>query len=248
MIESSLKNKIEFILVEPSHPGNVGASARAIKNMGFDKLCLVNPKSFPDNEAFFRAKGASNILDNTKVFKTLDEALKDSTLIFGTSARERSIPWPLRDSDNLTDIILKEIGKSNSKISILFGREESGLSNEELQKCNYQIKIPSDDSYSSLNLSHAIQIISYELKILFDSSEHIIKQTDVEASTEKEVDFLIKHIDEVMKQIDFYDKENPKQVHTRIKKLIKKINLDKMELGIARGFLSKIEEMLNKKD
>jgi len=100
--DSSLKNKIEFILVEPSHPGNIGASARAIKNMGFQNLTLINPKDFPNDESFYRAKGAKDILENVKIYQDLTDSLKDATLIFGTSARTRTIPWPTKNSSELS--------------------------------------------------------------------------------------------------------------------------------------------------
>ena len=160
MIATEIKNKFEFILVEPSHPGNIGASARAIKNMGFKNLSLVKPKGFPDDEAFYRAKGAKDILENVKIFDDLASALKDSTLIFGTSARTRTIPWPTKTSSELKDVLDNELKNMNSKICLVFGREISGLSNEELQMCDYHIKIPTEEDFSSINLSHSVQILS----------------------------------------------------------------------------------------
>ena len=169
MSDSSLKNKIEFILVEPSHPGNIGASARAIKNMGFKNLSLINPKDFPNDESFYRAKGAKDILDNVKIYQDLTGSLKDATLIFGTSARTRTIPWPTKTSSELTKILKSALENINTKICFVFGREISGLTNEELQLCDYHLKIPTDESFSSLNLSHAVQIISYVIKMEIDN-------------------------------------------------------------------------------
>ena len=119
MIDSALKNKFEFILVEPSHPGNIGATARAIKNMGFQNLSLINPKGFPNDEAFFRAKGAKDILENVKIYNDLVKPLKDATLIFGTSARTRTIPWPTRTSSELHSILKKAL--TNNIIGKLSG-------------------------------------------------------------------------------------------------------------------------------
>ena len=119
MIATGIKNKFEFILVEPSHPGNIGASARAIKNMGFNNLSLVKPKGFPDNEAFYRAKGAKDVLEKAKIFDDLASALKDSTLIFGTSARTRTIPWPTKTSSELKDTLDNEL-KIRTRKSVLF--------------------------------------------------------------------------------------------------------------------------------
>ncbi len=247
MIATEIKNKFEFILVEPSHPGNIGASARAIKNMGFKNLSLVKPKGFPDDEAFYRAKGAKDILENVKIFDDLASALKDSTLIFGTSARTRTIPWPTKTSSELKDTLDNELKNMNSKICFVFGREISGLSNEELQMCDYHIKIPTEEDFSSINLSHSVQIISYVLKMEIDNQDQYSNE-EQSSLTFQDNEYLIEHFDEVMKKIDFYDQENPKQVKTRIRRLVKRLKPDKLEMGILRGFLAKIEQVLNKKN
>lgn len=247
MIATEIKNKFEFILVEPSHPGNIGASARAIKNMGFKNLSLVKPKGFPDDEAFYRAKGGKDILENAKIFDDLASALKDSTLIFGTSARTRTIPWPTKTSSELKDTLDIELKNINSKICFVFGREISGLSNEELQMCDYHIKIPTDEDFSSINLSHSVQIISYVLKMEIDNQDQNLNE-EQSSLTFQDNEYLIEHFDEVMKKIDFYDQENPKQVKTRIRRLVKRLKPDKLEMGILRGFLAKIEQVLNKKN
>ena len=247
MSDSSLKNKFEFILVEPSHPGNIGATARAIKNMGFQNLSLINPKNFPNDDAFYRAKGAKDILENVKIYENLSLSIKDATFVFGTSARTRTIPWPTKNSSELSTILKNALESSNAKICFVFGREISGLSNEELQMCDYHIKIPTDEDFSSINLSHAVQIISYVLKMELDNldSKQGIKE---EIPTFQENEHLIDHFDVVMKKIDFYDQENPKQVKTRMRRLVKRLRPDKLETGILRGFLAKIEQILNKKN
>ena len=247
MSDSSLKNKFDFILVEPSHPGNIGATARAIKNMGFQNLSLINPKNFPNDEAFYRAKGAKDILENVKIYEDLSAPIKDATLIFGTSARTRTIPWPTKTSSELSIILKKALESSNAKICFIFGREISGLSNDELQMCDYHIKIPTDEDFSSINLSHAVQIISYVLKMELDNINSI-QEIKEEIPTFLENEHLIDHFDVVMKKIDFYDQENPKQVKTRMRRLVKRLQPDKLETGILRGFLAKIEQILNKKN
>ena len=246
MSDSSLKNKFEFILVEPSHPGNIGATARAIKNMGFQNLSLVNPKDFPNDDAFYRAKGAKDILENLKIYEKLSMALENATLIFGTSARTRTIPWPTKTSSELSLILEKALARTNAKICFVFGREMSGLSNDELQMCDFHIKIPTEEDFSSINLSHAVQIISYVLKMEVDNLDSVSEAKDV-TQTFQDNEHLIDNFDEVMKQIDFYDQENPKQVKTRMRRLVKRLQPDKLETGILRGFLAKIEQILNKK-
>ena len=241
-----LKNNydVEFLLIETSHPGNIGACARAIKNMGFEKLGLVNPSNFPSDEAFFRAKSAGDILDSANIYSNLDDALAEKTIVLGTSARDRTIPWPTVFTN---EIIKKNFNlDSNSKISVLFGREKSGLTNEDLQRCHLHLKIPSIEEYSSLNLSHAVQIISYELRnVLLGNSKNLFK-ADVPQSTDQDDEFLLRHIDEVLLDLNFYDHNSSRQVKARIKRLLKKARPDKLEVGILRGFLSKIQEALNK--
>ena len=144
-------------------------------------------------------------------------------------------------------VLKKALESSNAKVCFVFGREISGLSNEELQMCDYHIKIPTDEDFSSLNLSHAVQIISYVLKMEIDNIDSIPEIID-ETPTFEDNEYLIEHFDKVMKKIDFYDQENPKQVKTRVRRLIKRLQPDKLEMGILRGFLSKIEQILNKKN
>ena len=144
-----------------------------LKTWDFTNLSLINPKDFPNDDAFYRAKGAKDILENLKIYEDLSNALKDATLIFGTSARTRTIPWPTKTSSELSIILKKALESRNAKICFVFGREISGLSNEELQMCDYHIKIPTDEDFSSINLSHAVQIISYVLKMELDNIDSV---------------------------------------------------------------------------
>ena len=230
---------IEFILVEPSHSGNIGACARAIKNMGFEKLAIVKPRKTITEEAFHRAKSAKDILENAVIYESFDQAIEEKNLILATSARERTIPWPTFYIDEISEEIKSELKSEKTKSAIIFGREDNGLSNEELQKCHIHLVIPTSDEYSSLNLSHALQLVAFEIrKIYLDNNVSISEEKDLVSNSENEK--LLEHLMEVLKKIDFYDPKSSKQVKTRIERLIKKIRLDKMEMGILRGFLSKI--------
>ena len=230
---------IEFILVEPSHSGNIGACARAIKNMGFEKLAIVKPRKTITEEAFHRAKSAKDILENAVIYESFDQAIEEKNLILATSARERTIPWPTFYIDEISEEIKSELKSEKTKSAIIFGREDNGLSNEELQKCHIHLVIPTSDEYSSLNLSHALQLVAFEIrKIYLDNNVPISEEKDLVSNLENEK--LLEHLMEVLKKIDFYDPKSSKQVKTRIERLIKKIRLDKMEMGILRGFLSKI--------
>tara|TARA_X000000950_G_scaffold231360_1_gene279888 strand:+ start:6318 stop:7049 length:732 start_codon:yes stop_codon:yes gene_type:complete len=230
---------IEFILVEPSHSGNIGACARAIKNMGFEKLAIIKPRKTITEEAFHRAKSAKDILENAVIYESFDQAIEEKNLILATSARERTIPWPTFYIDEISEEIKGELKSEKTKSAIIFGREDNGLSNEELQKCHIHLVIPTSDEYSSLNLSHALQLVAFEIrKIYLDNNVSISEEKDLVSNLENEK--LLEHLMEVLKKIDFYDPKSSKQVKTRIERLIKKIRLDKMEMGILRGFLSKI--------
>ena len=154
---------ISIILVEPTHPGNIGAVARAIKTMGINSLRLVNPKKFPHYEATKRAAGAESVLQSTKVYPNLTEAVADATLLLGTSVRDREVAWPTLDPRQAAKEVADHAVKSieQHKIGILFGRESSGLSNDELAICHHQLRIPANLEYSSLNLASAVQIVCY---------------------------------------------------------------------------------------
>jgi tRNA (cytidine32/uridine32-2'-O)-methyltransferase len=159
-MEAVLSN-IKIVLVETSHPGNIGAVARAMKNMAMDNLCLVNPKIFPSADATARASGADDILAAAKIYENLPDAIADCQLVLGTSARCRTISWPeLSPHECAEKVIIQEPG---NKVAILFGRENSGLKNHELDLCHYLLRIPCNSEYSSLNIAAAVQVICYEL-------------------------------------------------------------------------------------
>ena len=156
-------SNIQIVLVNPSHPGNIGAVARAMKNMGLRQLVLVAPRQVPDPEAEWRAASAVDIIHEARVVGTLDEAIAGSQFVVGTSARDRRIPWPVQDA-RLTAKRIVERSVAD-KVSVLFGREDSGLNNEELRRCNLHCHIPTHPDYESLNLSMAVQIVCYEIRM-----------------------------------------------------------------------------------
>ena len=170
-----LLNSIRVVLVEPTHPGNIGAVARSMKTMGLSRLVMVNPKKFPHDEATKRAAGAESVLDDAVLADSAQDAIADCTLVLGTSVRDREVSWPTFDprvsANNMlthlsTQLISSEVSAgSQPEVAILFGRESSGLTNQEMDLCHSQIRIPANDEYSSLNLASAVQIISYELRM-----------------------------------------------------------------------------------
>ena len=235
---------LNFVLVETSHPGNIGACARAMNSMGILNLLLVNPKEFPSKEAEARAKSGKKVLEKAKIHKNINEAIGASNLIIGTSARSRSMPWPMMEISNLGKTINESLA-NNDEVSIVFGNEAVGLDNEDLGKCDFHLQIPTSKD-SSLNLSHAVQIVAYEIYKESFSSDSIVQQREVDLATSMQKEKLIDHIETVLELLDFYDHENPKQVPARLRRLTKRMQLDKLEIGILRGILSKLEDRLNK--
>ena len=235
---------INFVLVDTSHPGNIGACARAMNSMGIFNLLLVNPKEFPSKEAEARAKSGKKVLEKAKIHKNINEAIGASNLIIGTSARSRSMPWPMMEISNLGKTINESLA-NNDEVSIVFGNEAVGLDNEDLGKCDFHLQIPTSKD-SSLNLSHAVQIVAYEIYKESFSSDSIVQQREVDLATSMQKEKLIDHIETVLELLDFYDHENPKQVPVRLRRLTKRMQLDKLEIGILRGILSKLEDRLNK--
>lgn len=170
-LENKLSSHVQVVLVQTSHPGNIGAVARAMKNMGLVNLCLVSPKDFPSDEAHARSSGADDLLANATVVTDLDAAIANSRLVIGASARSRKMVWPLVNPRDCASLVLSTLsGQSEASsdgpvISLLFGREASGLTNDELQRCHYHVNIPANPDYASLNLAMAVQVISYELRM-----------------------------------------------------------------------------------
>ncbi|RZV49567.1 MAG: RNA methyltransferase, partial [Pseudomonadales bacterium] len=228
---------IRIVLVNPSHPGNVGAAARAMKNMGLFQLVLVAPQEFPDPRAIWRAASAKDLVENAQVFVTLDEAIANCEFVVDTSARERRIPWPCVEPREMAEQIYAK--PADCKMAVLFGREDSGLTNEELQRCNLHVNVPTSDAYRSLNLAMAVQIMCYELRMRSLASEQRPEQPmdewDEPLATSEDVERFYEHLSQTLAELEFYDPKNPKQLMTRLRRLFNRTQLDKMELNILRG-------------
>ena len=167
----SLKsNLINIVLVETSHPGNIGSVARAMKTMGLSKLSLVNPRKFPSGDANALAGNALDVLENAQIFNSIEEAIEDSTFVYATSSRNRTIQWPTVNSEEGASLIVKQ-SSSEKKVSILFGREDRGLTNEELQLANTHIEIPANPEYPVLNVAMSAQVLCYEIFKASNSTE-----------------------------------------------------------------------------
>jgi tRNA (cytidine32/uridine32-2'-O)-methyltransferase len=221
--------EVRIVLVEPSHPGNIGGAARAMKTMGQSKLYLVNPRRYPDPQADWRAAGALDVLEQAVVVSTLEEAIGDCQWVVGTSTRMRRIPWPVANPRQ----IAAQLAEQEGDVAIIFGREASGLSNDELRACNYHLQIPASDDYPSLNLAMAVQVVCYELFQL--DVEIDTGGWDRRSATVAEVDGMLAHLSEALTDTEFLDADNPGQVMTRVRRLFKRVNLDETEVQILRG-------------
>jgi tRNA (cytidine32/uridine32-2'-O)-methyltransferase len=240
-------DNIRIVLVHPSHPGNIGAVARAMKNMGIGKLSLVAPKQFPDEQANWRAVSAVDVLDSAIVTDTLEEAIASCQFVVGTSARGRRIPWPLLDTRQCAQRIAP--ASDQGEVAVLFGREDRGLTNDELQLCNLHLNIPTSDDYSSLNLAMAVQIVCYELRMLkvFPGlPTNDVEQWDTPFSNSENMEHFYTHLEETLVDLEFLDPAAPRQLMSRMRRLYSRVRLDEMELNILRGILTQTRKWVGK--
>ena len=235
---------ISIVMVGTTHPGNIGAAARAMQNMCISNLVLVNPQCPVGEIAYARASGANVILDKLRKTESLQEAIQDCSLVIASSARVRSLPWP----ELTPDLMAQKIADLNhqSRAALVFGREQSGLSNEELQLCHYMVNIPTNPDFSSLNVASAIQVLCYEI---FMKAGHQAKarQSNVQesAATSQELEGYFQHLQQVMTTTKFLDTENPGLLMQRLRRLYHRFELSKIEVNILRGILSSVEKYKN---
>ena len=245
---SERQANIRIVLVNTTHPGNIGGAARAMKNMGLAELYLVQPREYPAPRAVWRADGARDVLAAATIVESVDEAIADCSLVVGTSARERRIPWPLLNPRECGEQIYSEA--ASHKTALLFGREDRGLTNDELQKCHYHVHIPSNPDYSSLNLATAVQVLAYEVRMasLADEQGNLPSITDWDQPpvTAGDLEFFHEHLASTMAELQFYDPENPKQLLTRMRRLFNRARMDQMEVSILRGLLSAVQRKISK--
>lgn len=225
--------KVRIVLVETSHPGNIGGAARAMKTMGQDELYLVNPKRYPDPQADWRAAGALDVLDAATVVTSVEEAVADCQWVVGTSTRMRRIPWPVATPKE----VAAEIAglPADARVAVLFGREDNGLSNEELRACNLHLQIPASPDYPSLNLAMAVQVVCYELFAQTAAPEDT--KWDRPMASVQQVEDMLAHLNQVLLDSAFLDPDNPGQTMTRLRRLFKRNRLDDTEIQILRGVL-----------
>jgi len=242
---SALDN-IRIVLVNTTHPGNIGAVARAMKNMGLSELYLVAPLRYPADEATWRAANAGDVLQRAVVVESFDEAIADCSLVIGSSARERTIPWPLLDARQACEQAYREA--SRHKVALVFGREDRGLTNEELQRCQLHINIPSNPEYSSLNVAMAVQVVAYELRMAHLGRERIdaMADWDFPFAPVEDVERFYVHLDETLTEMGFLKADAPKQTSARLRRLFQRTRLDTMEISMLRGILTSAQYWVRK--
>ena len=240
-------DNIRIVLVNTSHPGNIGGVARAMKNMGLSRLYLVEPRQYPHEQAEWRAASASDVLEGAVVTESLEEAIADCQFVVGTSDRGRRIPWPLLDPRRCAERIAGVA--DHEQVAVLFGREDRGLTNDELKVCNLHLNIPTSEAYSSLNLAMAVQVVCYELRMVLDAErlpENEDSDWDTPFSSRENMERFYAHLEETLVDIEFLDPAAPRQLMARLRRLYSRVRLDEMELNILRGILTETQKWVKK--
>jgi tRNA (cytidine32/uridine32-2'-O)-methyltransferase len=250
--------RIRVVMVEPSHPGNIGAAARAMKTMGLSDLRLVSPREYPSAEATARASGAGDVLGEARVCADLDEAVHDATLVAGTSARRRRIPWPRITARQFSGELARQ--PESARVALVFGRESTGLTNDELHRCHLHVALPTNPEYGVLNVAAAIQLLAYEarLGVLGDSLDETggrplphsmplpeIAWDEPPASSDETEGFLL-HLQKVMEVSGFFRSGQANQAMTRLRRLFLRARPDRTEISTLRGVLANVEKTLRR--
>jgi len=235
-------SRINIVLVEPSHPGNIGAVARAMKTMGLSQLALVRPPAFICAEATAMAAGADELLVRARVCESLAEAVASCGRVVGTTARPRRIPWPVFAPREIAGELIA--ASADFEVAVLFGREHAGLTNEEMEICQSMIQIPTESEFSSLNLAAAVQILAYELRLAASINMEQSRPPNVATAppTQSEMQRFYDHLERTLTTVGFLDPKKPRLLMRRLRRLFNRAVLDQTEVNILRGFFSEVEK------
>ena len=223
-----------------------------MKNMGLSRLVLVDPIDFPSSEAVARASGATDVLDNAQVVATLEEALAGCSVAFGTSARDRRIPWPLLDPRETGSACIEQVGQGG-EVALVFGREYAGLTNDELQRCHFHVHIPSNPDFSSLNLAAAVQVLAYEVRMAWLSMSgqpskaeklETTSMLNAQPVTADELEHYYGHLEQTLIDIGFLDPAKPRHLMPRLRRLYGRSGISKLEMNILRGILTETQKVV----
>ncbi|ENU39024.1 MULTISPECIES: RNA methyltransferase [Acinetobacter] len=250
---------VRIVMVNTTLPANIGSALRAMKTMGLSKLVLVAPKTYPHPDIDALAAGATDLIEQIEIVETLADAIKDCHLVFGTSARSRTIPWPLLDARPAAEKSISAVVNDQQDVAVVFGREDRGLTNEELAMANYHVTIPVNTDYGVLNVAQAIQVICYEMRMAtlaaVESAEDeaaTMPVTDTESMqwdeplvTHEQMEQFYPHIEKMLAEIEFLDPKNPRLLPLRLRRLFGRIQLDRMEYHLLRGIFSRVQALNN---
>ncbi|MEW6613059.1 MAG: RNA methyltransferase [Pseudomonadota bacterium] len=231
--------QVRVVLVETSHPGNIGATARAMKNMGLRQLVLVRPKYFPHPDATALASGADDILEQARLADSLTDAVADCHFVIGTSARPRRGEWPCFDARAAALRVAGAVALG--PCAVIFGRERTGLTNAELDHCHALMQIPSNPDYSSLNLAQAVQVVAYELRMAACGAPEPQQRQHPPAAA-ADMERFYEHLERVMLRSGFLDPANPRHLLSRLRRLFDRAAVDRNEVNILRGILAAVEQ------
>ena len=234
---------MRIVLVNTSHSGNIGSAARAMKTMGLSNLYLVDPACEIDSHASALAAGATDVLGKAVVVDTLADAIADCSLTIGTSARSRTLSWPMVEPRECGEKLVAEA--ENGPVALVFGRENSGLTNEELQQCNYHVCIPANPEYSSLNLAMAVQTLCYETRMAYLNKQPKAQEED-EATypNAKQTELFYEHLEQTLNDTGFIIKQHPGMVMTKLRRLFNRARPEEAEMNILRGILTSINKSI----
>lgn len=251
---TSLLDNVRIILVNTSDCRNIGSAARAMKTMGLSQLILVDPIEMPNGQAQALAAGATDVLANARVVNTLAEAITDCGLVVGTSARSRTLPWPMLEPRGCGEKLVAEA--SNFPVALVFGRESSGLTNDELQLCHFHVQIPANPEYSSLNLAMAVQTLSYEVRTSYliaqqkdqqaVESYHQSQSEDEQYPIVEETERFYQHFEQALKATGFIVPSHPGLIMTKLRRLFNRARPDVKEVKMMRGILASVEKTANR--
>jgi tRNA/rRNA methyltransferase len=243
MKKPSALARIRVVLSRTSHPGNIGATARAMKTMGLSRLYLVEPKQFPHADATAFAASATDVLDGAVVCNTLDEALAGTVLAVAATARHRDLAHEIVDCREACRRLVAE--SASQDVAIVFGTERSGLTTEEISRCQTIAMIPTDWEFSSLNLAQAVQVFAYELR-MHAIGEQVYAQHEDDLATLDEAERLLVQLEETFYATGFLDPKEPKRLMQRMRRMIARARIEKKEVNILRGFLSAVQDLVDK--
>ena len=241
-MKNSILNNIQIVLCNTSHPGNIGSAARAMKTMGIYNLTLVAPIAQPDDHAIALSCNAHDVVKNCKIITTLEEAIADSHLVFAMTGRKREFNKMLQTPKQIIPELFSAL-QTNAKISIVFGNEQSGLTIEQIERCNRLVTLPGNPEYFSLNLAQAVQTVCYEIYSNYNPDVSFL-QNPVTLATEQDTQHLLKKLDAIMTQLDMYKAKNPERTLRRLQYILHKANLEREDVDLLSGILKKISTSL----